>query len=246
MLGKLALNKWLADNPSAQIEYTDRRIQTEPIANACSTARATLRSMCEKMRTDKYELYLTGSNNFRTARATIKPYKGNRDPLDKPVLLAEVREYLVKNKGAVVVDGEEADDAIGKRLTAPHAKGIVPVACSMDKDLDMLPGAHYNWVKEHAYVVNELEGWRHFFKQMLTGDSTDNIPGLHKVGPKTAEKVLRDYKSPDTMWAGVFQQWFNRYGSRYNEHLGLKEALQEIADLLWIRRHNMTRWEVPA
>jgi hypothetical protein len=245
LLGKTALNKWQADNPHEKVKCIDRRVQVEPIANACSTARATIRRMLDDMGTDKYELFLTGSDNFRTERATIQPYKGNRDTMDRPVLLPEVREYLVKNWGAEIINGEEADDAIGKRMTAPHPASVTPVSCSMDKDLDMLPGAHYNWTKTLYYEVSETEGWRNFFKQMLTGDDTDNIPGLAKVGPKTAEKLLKGYTKPETMWSGVFQAWFNRYGLRFNEHLSLKEALQEISDLLWIRRYNQERWLVP-
>ena len=45
------------------------------------------------------KLYLTGSGNYRNTLATIKPYKGNRDPNNKPIYYAEIREYLLDQHG---------------------------------------------------------------------------------------------------------------------------------------------------
>ena len=172
------------------------------------------------------------------------PYKGNRSPFDRPVHLQAVKDYLVDRWGAVVTDGEEADDAIGKRMTT-QIDGVRFVACSNDKDMRMIPGWHYDWPKGELVEVSEIDGWRNFFTQMLVGDRTDNIPGLEGVGPAKAAAILKGYTKPDTMWCGVFQAYFNRYELRYNDKLSLKEALQEIADLLWIRRTGMERWIVP-
>ncbi len=60
---------------------------------------------------DEWKLYLTGSNNFRIAIAKTAVYKGNRTA-PKPEHLAALRQHLVKEWGAVIVEGQEADDAI--------------------------------------------------------------------------------------------------------------------------------------
>src|SRR3990167_8411725 len=57
------------------------------------------------------KLYLSGSTNFR--KEIYSAYKANRDKLVRPMFLQPVREYLVKEWGAEVSDGYEADDALG-------------------------------------------------------------------------------------------------------------------------------------
>lgn len=243
--GKTALKKWQEGNDSSDCEIT-KRLQVEPIENACWTIKRTLEMMYKKLGCDETSIYITGAGNFRKERATILPYKGNRDPLDKPVLLPDLREYLVRRQGAVVVDGMEADDAIGIDATRPENLGKV-VVCAQDKDLRMIPGYHYNFTKKDSEVekVSANDAWRNFFSQLLTGDTADNIPGIPGVGTKTAEKILEGYTKPTTMWCGVFRAWHDKFGNRYNESLSLKEALQEVADLLWIRRHDYPRWVIP-
>ena len=52
-------------------------------------------------------------------------------------------------------------------------------------------------------VITAARANRHWMKQALTGDKTDNIEGLPGVGPKTAEKILGDAESLDEMWDKV-------------------------------------------
>jgi 5'-3' exonuclease len=61
----------------------------------------------------------------------------------------------------------------------------------IDKDLDCIVGDHYNPRREQFYKVDENSADMHYWLQMLKGDPTDNLPGLPKVGPKTAEKMLK-------------------------------------------------------
>lgn len=254
--GKTALNEYLNHNS----DYTEieKTLRVEDPANANHLVKQTLKAMVSKFAPCKVKVFLTGSSNFRKDIATILPYKGNRDPFDKPVLLPDVRDYLVKYWKAEVVEGMEADDAMGIQATTEMCDNCVTpwkcngphsnpkrIICSNDKDMKMIPGWHYDWIKDLLVEVDERTAWFNFFKQMLVGDRTDNIPGLEGVGDKTAEKILAGYTKPETMWVGVFRAYFDRYELRYNDKLTLKEALQEIADLLWIRRANQERWMVP-
>lgn len=240
ILGKTAFNEYLANNPDYDEVTKDTVL--EPVENALHIARQTIDGMREKFGTSKLKVFLTGNANFRKDIATILPYKGNRDPLDKPVYLNDVRTYLKERWKAEVVEGMEADDAMGIAATAPGSNTII---CSIDKDLKMIPGAHFNWVKDEFCEVSDREAWRSFFKQMLTGDRTDNIPGLEGVGDKKADKILEGYTKPETMWCGVFRAYFDRYENHYSNGMLLKDALQEIGDLLWIRRTNQERWVIP-
>jgi len=102
-----------------------------------------------------YQGYLTGSDNFRKEIAVTAPYKGNRTQ-DKPKHYDLIREYLEKAWGCEIVQGQEADDAIGIR--AYEFEDIEDyVIMSIDKDLDMLRGWHYNFIKDKKYLVDDAE-----------------------------------------------------------------------------------------
>lgn len=143
-----------------------------------------------------WELHLTGKKNFRNDIAVTVPYKGNRKGTDKPVHYHLLREYLVDAWSATVSDGIEADDALAIRATE---LGDTSVIVSLDKDLDQVPGWHYNFSKKELYHIDPAEGLFRFYKQMLTGDRVDNIQGVRGIGEVKAEKLLTD-KSEQEMW----------------------------------------------
>jgi 5'-3' exonuclease len=174
--------------------------------------------------------YLTGSGNFRKDLATIKVYKGQRPP--KPEHLPATRDQLVERWGAEVVDGQEADDAIGIKATDLQGDCVI---VSVDKDLLMIPGTHYNFVKQEWTKVDQEQGDYFFYKQLLTGDQVDNIQGVPGIGPKKAEKA---YQGCTTV-----QEMYQKALEMYN---GDADALLENARLLWLRRYEGEMWEPPS
>src|SRR5690606_5655312 len=64
------------------------------------------------------------------------------------------------------------------------------VVCTIDKDLDQIPGHHYDYKKHVHYEVPDEEAERWFWVQALSGDATDNIPGCYRMGTKTAERII--------------------------------------------------------
>lgn len=197
----------------------------------------------EETEATSYTLYLTGDNNFRKQVATILPYKGHR-PEDKPPHWQNIREHLIENYDAQVVHGMEADDAVGiaqmgatLSLSTPDLKDKMPntIICSRDKDLQMIPGWHYQWEcgkqAMRKWFVDETDAIRFFYKQLLTGDATDNILGLFGVGSKAAcVKALDDIDDEYEMFCHVAKHYEDRFGSWYYS------ALLENAMLLWIMR----------
>jgi hypothetical protein len=132
-----------------------------------------------------YEMYLGGSGNFRNEVATIKPYKSGRPP--KPIYYNEVREYLHNRWNAQFVDGMEAEDKASiEFLKDPENSVLVHI----DKDLDQVPGWHYNWKRDEVYHVSPEKANWNFWMQVLTGDYTDSIVGIPGVGPKKAAEIL--------------------------------------------------------
>ena len=173
--------------------------------------------------------YLTGSGNFRKDLATIKVYKGQRPP--KPEHLPATRDQLVQQWGAEIVEGQEADDAIG--IKATDLKGDCTIV-SIDKDLLMIPGTHYNFVKKEWTEVSQEKGDYFFYKQLLTGDQVDNIQGVTGIGPKKAEKAYEGCTTVQEMYAKALEMY-----------KGDANALLENARLLWLRRYEGEMWEPP-
>lgn len=192
--------------------------------------------MCECHFPSKYTLgedtwfYLTGSNNFRFDIATIKPYKGKRG--EKPEHLAATRQQLQTQWMAEVVEGQEADDAIGIKATELNGDCTI---VSIDKDLLMIPATHYNFVKQEWTEVDQEQGDYFFYKQLLTGDQVDNIQGVQGIGPKKAEKAYQECTTVQEMYAKALEM--------YN---GDADELLENARLLWLRRYEGEMWEPPS
>ena len=179
---------------------------------------------------EEHELFLTGKVNYRNDIAVTVPYKGNRKDVKKPVHLPLLREYLQTAWGATVSDGQEADDDIAIRATELGDESII---VSIDKDFMQVPGWHYNFVKKVKKYVTPEDGLRFFYKQILTGDSADNIKGMHRVGDVKATKMLADAKTEQELYACCV------------EAMGVDRVL-ENARLLWLRRQPNQLWEPPS
>jgi len=173
----------------------------------------------QDLRCDDYKAYITGKSNFRNNIAVTEPYKGNRKDAKKPVHYDAIRKHL-QRLGAELVEGQEADDAVA--IEATKTGGWI---VSIDKDLDQVAGWHYNFVKHEEYYVTEEEGLRNLFTQVLTGDRIDNIIGLKGIGPKKAEKLLKDCKTEREYYDACLKAYDGNQ-LRVDENLGL----------LWLRR----------
>ena len=175
--------------------------------------------------------YLTGTNNFRHEIAVTAPYKGNR-VMEKPYHFQLLREYMERAWGFEVIDGMEADDAIG--IEAYRNEPEETIIVSIDKDLNMIRGHHYNFVKEEKYFVTEEEATRNFYLQILTGDKIDNIIGLDGIGPVKSKKLLKDCNTELEMYEAVLKAYD-----------GDEARVLENARLLWILREEKQVWQPP-
>lgn len=183
------------------------------------------------LKADSYEAFLTGKNNYRYEIAKTVPYKGNRKEMKKPKHYEALREHMVKRLGAVIVDGQEADDEVAIRMTKePNVFLLVGV----DKDLKQIPGWHHNPHKAQTEYIDEFEAYKNFCIQLLTGDRVDNIPGLDGIGPVKASKALKDCKTKEDLLKAVWKT--------YQEKEHDIEYLTEQGQLLWLRRYEGELW----
>jgi 5'-3' exonuclease len=136
--------------------------------------------------------FVGGKGNFRYQVAKTKPYKGNRG--DKTEFMSKwiqyISEYLVQKHNYQRADGIEADDAVCIANYELNEKGINHIICSNDKDLDQVAGNHYSMNKRQFYHIDEEQASLLLHTQLITGDPTDNIPGLPGKGKVYAQKLF--------------------------------------------------------
>ena len=178
-----------------------------------------------------FHVYLTGRNNFRNDIAKTAVYKGNRKKGEKPTHLEAIRDHIISNYPSTVAEGEEADDAIAIEATNLGPEAVI---ASIDKDFLQVPCTHYNFTKDEWTTVEEFEGLKFFYTQVLTGDSVDNIVGLFRVGPVKAGKMLEGCSTEQEL-----------YDSCVKAYDGDLERVLENARLLWLRRYEGQMWEPP-
>ncbi len=136
-------------------------------------------------------------------------YKAHRPPMpDDLVMQIEPLHACVRALGwpLLMIDGVEADDVIGTLTQQASARGIECVVSTGDKDLAQLVNPHVRLVNTMSNEVLDEAGVAAKFGVppnrivdylTLVGDSVDGVPGVVKVGPKTAVKWLTQFDSLD-------------------------------------------------
>lgn len=165
---------------------------------------------------NEFRIFLSDSRreNFRWKIYTL--YKANRTQEPPPHLTA-LKEHLLTKWNAEITLGMEADDALGiegRAINPRDASDYKPmhtrVICSIDKDLKQIPGMHYNFVKKEFDEVTPVRGLFEFYKQLLTGDTTDNIPGCPGIGPVKADQALREASTEDEMFDICYRTYWTQ------------------------------------
>lgn len=218
----------------------------EPLSHCLRIIRNTIKRL-EKHGT--LQLWLTASDKSNFRFGVVKTegqrglgYKAGRPP--RPVHYAEARKYLIERCGAKEIFGYEADDALSMFQNG------TTIAVHIDKDINMVPGKHLNWVTMEFYESPEGlgtveyndkgkligRGLKFFYHQLLTGDATDNILGIKGVGDKTAYNMLKECTTEDECLSLVTQAYIHKYGRQ--DYLPI---LYEMADLLWMCRYDGDR-----
>lgn len=197
----------------------------DPVDVALYRVDKLMREIIEASASDQYQVWISGSNNYRK---TIYPdYKANRKDMVPPVWRQECLEFLVTEHGAKLAPFGEADDMLGINQTNDT------IIASIDKDLLMIPGKHFNWTKQQFGDYTEVgvdEGNKHFWKQMLIGDRSDNIFGVQGLGPVKAGKLIDPCETD--------QECFEAVLSKYDD----QERFLLNANCLWIMRHKESIW----
>ena len=146
----------------------------------------------------------------KTFRDELYPeYKAHRPPMPEELRgQVETIHAIVEAMGLplLMIDGVEADDVIGTLARQAEAAGMLVLISTGDKDMAQLVNPHITLINTMTETVMDPAGVVEKFGVpaeriidylALIGDTSDNVPGVPKVGPKTAVKWLTEYGSLD-------------------------------------------------
>lgn len=194
-----------------------------------------LDGILKKFFTNDFKMAVKGEGNFRDDM--YPDYKQNRKN-QEAVLKAKgetrrkyvngVRDLAIMEGLAVPADGMEADDYV--RIWAEEARqeGQDFIIVTIDKDLKCIPGRHYNPSKKELITMSEADSLRFFYQQLLSGDPTDNIPGIPGIAEKTATKELMHCMSEEEFQENVVGNYIAAYQEEWYAALTFNGALLYI------------------
>ena len=169
-------------------------------------------------------------------------YKANRPPMP-PELRAQVEaiHVLVGLLGLplVQVEGVEADDVIGTLAHQADQAGLNCVISTGDKDMAQLVTDRVTLVNTMSDTTMDAAGVEEKFGVRpdqivdflaLTGDKSDNIPGVEKCGPKTAAKWLQAYNDLEGVMANAGDVG-GKIGGYLREALDILPLSQDLATI---------------
>ena len=166
-------------------------------------------------------------------------YKAHRSPMpeDLVVQIEPLKEAIAAMGWPVIgVDGVEADDVIATLAERAKKTGMRCVISTGDKDLAQLVDERVTLVNTMTNEKLDIEGVKQKFGvppelivdfYSLVGDAVDNVPGVPKVGPKTAAKWIQQYGSLDAVVAHA-----NDIGGVVGENL--RKSLDWLPKARWL------------
>ena len=174
-----------------------------------------LDKMLARCKCDTMLLFITGAFNYRYA--VLPSYKHNRVNVEKPALMPALKEWAMTEYNVITVKGLEADDLLGIYAT----KDSNTVLATIDKDMKQIPCRLYLWNKDTLEDVSIKDADQWFYRQILTGDSTDGYAGCPGIGPKKADEILNNCLKRD---------WWSTIVSTYGELLDKAYTLKKMQD----------------
>jgi 5'-3' exonuclease len=157
--------------------------EMEPVDVALSRAENLVQGILTATKATDHCIYFSDGRE-NTFRSKMCPeYKAHRVQ-EKPVHYPALKDFLLNSYDCQQEVEQEADDGMG------IAQREDTVICSIDKDMLQIPGYHYNFVKDQHTFIEPEEGLLFFYKQMLIGDTADNIKGCQGIGQAKAGKLL--------------------------------------------------------
>lgn len=178
--------------------------------------------------------------NFR--HELYEDYKANRDSMPEDLAVQiEPLHNMIRAMGLplIAIEGVEADDVIGAVAHASYVKDHPVVISTGDKDIAQLVDERVTLVDTMKNSKLDRNGVKEKFgvwpEQIidylsLMGDASDNIPGIPKVGPKTAVKWLNEYETLDAIKENA-DKIGGKVGENLRENLGQLDLAKQLTTI---------------
>lgn len=216
-------------------EPTKAKPYLESLEDALSRAQSSFEQILLDLEDCTCEFYISGEGNWR--KEIYPEYKANRKGKPSPTWLQQVREFYMMQYGAKIVNDIEVDDMCGIRLTEEGDKAL---CVSLDKDLLTVPGFHYNFNTKVIQQVSPADALRNFYKQLVTGDGSDNVPAfdgkLRNSTPQFVQKLL----DPIAAMSDALEM-YNYVKDLYSD----VDIMHRNAKVLYIQQQHGAQWQPP-
>lgn len=243
---KTDFSVWLKENPKwlkEDFEHTQIKELVGNVRFACASFKQKVSNIVEASGIEDFYVCIQDDGNFRKGYVSqYVDYKGQRT--EKPLLFKELFDWVQVRykKRCIVTTGEETDDFVCRKAW----EGAVVAYC----DKDIVANAegwflNYNNLDKGIFYNDSLSRAKKFWKQVLIGDTTDNIDGileLHKdtkakygiknkgCGETSADKILNGVQTEKEAAERVIEAYQLAWPDDW------KQRLQDMCFFLYMRR----------
>ena len=181
-----------------------------------------------------YRVFLEApkSKSFRKLLNTT--YKKNRKGRPLPINFVEIKQYIMEEYNAYLSYLEETDDSVVS--THNYLKKEYPftdvIIAANDKDYKTKEVVYYDLYHGRFGEISEIseeEAKFNFYKQMLMGDSADNVGGVKGIGSKGADKILKPSKD---YFISTYRTYVSRFGSdardKWNKNMNMLYLREDV------------------
>jgi len=141
----------------------------------------------ENLKAENVVLCLSDRANFR--RKLNPEYKANRSKSRLPIILRQVKQWIIDELDGVLWANLEADDVISI-LATDKAMDEETIVVSIDKDFKSVPGIFFDYNRGEYHQPSEEEADNYHLIQTIAGDHTDGYSGVPGVGVVKAKRML--------------------------------------------------------
>ena len=184
--------------------YKTPTLEVEPVENALHSVKLMMQSIQEKYAGAEMLVYFScrTEDNWRTK--LYPQYKANRKPRI-PEHATAIREYMDKKYDVRYAEEFEADDLIAMAAHSFRNQEEATVIATIDKDMDQIPGTHYNFVTQEEYEISHQDALYLLDLQIIAGDSVDNVPGIKGIGMGKARGLLDEHGDPAIVYDHAYE-----------------------------------------
>jgi 5'-3' exonuclease len=224
--------------------------KAKDLKDACESADRYIEEWVGNCFCDRWIGALGGPNNYRDLLYDNYKKSAARtfNRRNRPSWFYDLKSYLSSKSQVSISEYNEADDLVRIWYNQASKLGLDSVIISGDKDLNCIPGVHFDFRKEQRgvkddkpgqgfFVVTEDQAQKQFWKQMLIGDSMDAIPGVRGIGPKKTNPILETYgNDAKSLRDAVRKEYERAYGNDWKNFMLLNAKLLHIQrwDYDWI------------